>query len=145
MRSLSFTACKAFICVSLLTSVGCGKSYPLAPVSGRIEVDHKPLAHAEVMFSPLSGVDHPISMGKTDEKGEFTLSLNNASHSQGAIVGEHRVSISVDIRNLDKKAVVTHMRRLEQLPARYNSQSELRFTVPAGGTTEANFLDLKSK
>ena len=145
MRFLSMAACNMLILVWFLTSVGCGKSYPLAPVSGRIEVDHKPLAHAEVTFSPLAGADQPISTGKTDENGAFTLSLNNESRSQGALVGEHRVLISLDVRNLDKKAVVTHMRKLEQLPARYNAQSELKFTVPAGGTTEANFLDLKSK
>jgi hypothetical protein len=33
----------------------------------------------------------------------------------------------------------------ELVPAKYNKDSTLTFTVPPGGTKEANFLELKSK
>jgi hypothetical protein len=34
----------------LLLTVGCGRGYQFAPVSGRVLMDHYPLAHAEVRF-----------------------------------------------------------------------------------------------
>jgi hypothetical protein len=125
--------------------LGCSKGYQLAPVSGRVEVDHHPFANATVRFSPLGGKDLPMSSGKTDDQGNFTLKVNDSSKALGAVVGEHRVMISADVRNMEKKVGVTHMRNTELLPSRYNSDSTLKITVPAGGTTEANFLDLKSK
>jgi hypothetical protein len=144
MRSSLRSNSRLFVFVFLLAPLGCGKGHQVAPVSGRVELDHKPLAHATVTFAPLSGKNLPISSGLTDEQGNFKLVVGDATQAEGAVVGEHRVSISLDTRNQEKKVQVKHMQQLEMLPTKYNLDSTLKFTVPPGGTKEANFLDLKS-
>ena len=144
MRTSHLSRSRLVVFVFLLAAVGCSKGYQIAPVSGRVELDHHPLAHATVAFAPQAGKDFPTSTGTTDEQGNFTLVVNDSSHSPGAVVGEHKVSISLDARNQDKKIAIKHMRHTELLPSKYSHESTLKFTVAAGGTTQANFLDLKS-
>ncbi len=145
MRSPLRLSARYLVLFTAMVSTGCGKGYELAPVSGRVEMNGHPLAHALVTFGPIADPNLPSSSGYTDEEGKFTMTVNDSSKSPGAVIGENHVSISLNSRNLDKKAAVVHLRKPELLPARYNTASELKFTVPAGGTTEANFLDLKSK
>jgi hypothetical protein len=128
--------------VLLLLPLGCGHKGPdLVPVSGRVMLDNKPLAKATVHFMPASGTASPDSYGVTDTEGRFTLKVSNKGNDrEGAVVGKHRVQISVVEHNVGSKTA-----NGEQLPYRYNHNSKLEFTVPAGGTTEANFLNLTSK
>jgi hypothetical protein len=124
----------------LLLPLGCGKGYQLAPISGHVTLDGKPLAGAEVSFYPSGGKDLPYASGKTDEQGNYKLEVFSAnSTSDGAVVGENRVEIS--LHRTDKKVIG---RNPELLPARYNSESTTTFTVSPGGSKDANF-DLKSK
>ena len=130
----------------MLACLGCNKGYELAPVSGRVELDHHPLAHARVSFNPIGGKNLPGSSAMTDEQGNFSLKTADPSQTEGAVVGEHQVTVSASPRDsVDKKSAATHMRKMEQLPARYNKETVLKFTVPPGGSADANFLDLKSK
>jgi hypothetical protein len=128
--------------------MGCGgKSYPLAPVSGRITLDGSPLAHAEVRFFP-SNKDLPFSSGITNDNGDYKLHMVTENETRpGAIISDHRVTISLDQRK--GKTMPTSRPHLpknpgELLPAKYNHDSKLTFTVPPEGTSQANF-DLKSK
>lgn len=128
---------------------GCeSKGYKTAPVSGRVTLDGKPLIGATVSFSlnaspPAGGKPAPAATGTTDENGNFTLKIYEGnSTTDGAPVGENRVSIQLDDRD-SAKAVHRGAPR-ELVPAKYNAQSTLTFPVPSGGTKEANF-DLKSK
>ncbi len=132
--------------ILLLLVAGCGQS--LAPVSGRITLDGKPLANATIIFQPISDDPNPGdgSQGKTDKNGEFTLTLMKEGRAIGAIVGQHKVTItayeghdgSVPSSGSDMKFA----KRI--VPAEYNARSTLRFDVPAGGATNANF-ELKSE
>jgi hypothetical protein len=128
----------------VLFAVGCG-SGNIAPVSGRIMLDNKPLANATVLFQPLSSENFPgpSSAGKTNEQGEFTLQLAT-SNVRGARVGKHKVVItayegdgaipSSSGGGLVPKGLV---------PRCYNVDSELTFDVPPEGSTSADF-DLKT-
>lgn len=68
---------------------GCNRSgLNLAPVEGVVTYKGAPLELAGVLFQPEKG---PIAFGTTDAQGHFTLSTANRA---GALIGEHRVSIS---------------------------------------------------
>jgi hypothetical protein len=137
----------SFFCGLLLLATGCGGP-SLAPVSGKITLDGKPLADATVGFYPLGANASITSSGKTNSNGEYTLKTVMDSRT-GAIVGKHRVSITVEpdlVGNTDLPAdKLGKIARPPKLPARYQgTESELTCEVPSGGKTDANF-DLKSK
>ncbi len=139
----------------ILALAGCGGSgnYKLAPVSGKVILDGKPLPGATVRFEPIEvprgsegmGV---ISAGMTNEQGEFRLTT--VMGDRGAVVGTHRVMVSTmkvepekDVLYDDTEEVV-EVSVPELVPTQYQGQdSTLRFTVPAGGTSDAE-LDLGS-
>lgn len=123
--------------------VGCGGEFQMAPVSGVVTLDGEPLANASLYFQPQRTGSGPIvgppSIGVTDEEGRFRLRAQ--TNDTGAVVGEHRVSIStfesrmVDPQNSDRVEVVSE----ERVPPRYRAPSQLTFTVPSGGADDANF------
>jgi hypothetical protein len=130
----------------LLAPAGCGKGYKLASVSGRVTMDGRPLAGAEVSFTPVDGgKDVPYASGMTDEQGNYKLSVGGST-SDGAVVGENLVRVSHDKRRGSKKVSPQDLAhgRLDEIPAKYNDQSKITFTVPPGGSSEANF-ELSSK
>jgi hypothetical protein len=126
----------------LLLSLGCSKGQRMAPVSGRILMDHRPLANADVRFYPSEGKNLPYSVGETDDQGNYTLDLAAGRGGEGAIVGEHRVTISIDERKLRKPLGPKGPREL--VPRKYNRNTTLTCTVPPEGKQDADF-DLKSK
>lgn len=133
----------ALIFVTLLSAVGCGGEFRLAPVEGVVTLDGEPLANASVYFQPKRNGESPIvgppSIGVTDSEGRFEMLTT--SQSDGAVVGPHVVSIStfeermVNPQKSDRTEVVSE----ELVPSRYRNRSELTFTVPTGGTDNANF------
>jgi hypothetical protein len=126
----------------LLLTVGCGRGYQFAPVSGRVLLDHHPLAHAQVRFYPSASKDRPYSVGETDAQGNYTLDAADGQGHEGAVVGEHRVAISIDERYLRKPLGPRGPREL--VPRQYNRDTTLTCSVPPEGKQDANF-DLKSK
>jgi hypothetical protein len=70
---------------------------PLAPVSGRITVDGKPLNLAIVEFIPEDGVKNlglSASFGFTDKDGNYSLTY--AADVAGAYIGKHQVQIKLN-------------------------------------------------
>jgi hypothetical protein len=129
----------AVLCL-LVTTVGCGSN--MAPVSGTVMLDGKPLANATVVFEPISNEPNPGpgSIGTTNAKGEFSLQLMTGK-GQGAVVGKHKVSITAyegggEAPSSSPDAVF----RKPLVPTMYNAESKLTFEVPSGGTTSANFF-----
>src|SRR5438067_2166344 len=78
----------------LLGAAGCGSSN-IAPVSGKVTLDGKPLANATVIFEPISSEKNPGpgSTAKTDENGQYTMQLMTG-RANGALVGKHKVMIT---------------------------------------------------
>ena len=118
--------------------VGCGEN--VVNVSGKVTLDDKPLANATVMFHPLSDQKNPGpgSTGKTDEKGEYTLSLNTKD-LKGALPGKHKVSIVAAKGEAPKDNTDSKKVQEQLVPEKYNTKTELTFEVPATGTTSADF------
>jgi len=80
-------------CIALVFTAGCD-SHGLAPVSGRVTMDGKPLADVYVVFEPADGRPNPGmgSIGKTDADGHYSLHQIQPDRA-GAVVGRHRVTI----------------------------------------------------
>jgi hypothetical protein len=133
----------------LLCIIGCGGP-SFVPVSGKVTLDDKPLAGATVGFYPLSvkpGTPAPNSSGRTNDKGEYTLTAAT-SKTKGAAVGKHRVSITLepDLTGSDLPAnkLPKGGRPPKLSPTYQGESSELTCDVPSGGKTDADFA-LKSK
>jgi hypothetical protein len=119
----------ALVLLPLLV-IGCGQSgAEVAPVSGRVTLDGRPLASADVAFQP-DGAQR-ASSGRTNADGRYQLMFKRGQ--PGALVGEHTVRISIS------REIV---RNPPPIPARYDTQSELRREVKAG---EENVFDFELK
>jgi hypothetical protein len=125
----------ALLCA--LFATGCeSRPYGLAPVSGVVTLDGKPVPGSSVSFQPqgTSTNPGPGSVGKCDESGRYEL--ETIRREPGAVPGPHAVRIYSP-----KKAVVGESAPPEKelFPPKYNFQTELTFTVPEEGTTAADF------
>jgi hypothetical protein len=134
--------------VVCLMLTGCGgSSYKTPPVSGRVILDGKPLSNATVTFVPVAGPAEadkeppPSSVGTTDQDGRYSLVLNSGGKSKGAVVGKHKVIITLGGQGTPDDTKPTFHK---QLPERYNRKTDLTCDVPPDGRTDADF-DLKSK
>ena len=97
---------------------GCGSDRPpLAPVGGVVTLDGKPLADAEVIFTPETGRH---STARTDAEGRYELEY--LPDVPGAVLGPHTVRIS----RFDPDTLI------DSVPPKYNSQSELTAEVSKG-------------
>jgi hypothetical protein len=126
---MSTKRCSSFALVLLLAVFsGCSQSgREVAPVTGRVTLDGQPLASADVSFQPEGA--QRASSGRTNADGRFQLMFKRGQ--PGALVGEHTVRISVS------REIV---RNPPQIPARYDTQSELRREVKGG---EENVFDFE--
>ena len=123
---------------SLSLANGCNSSgLKVAPVSGTVTLNGKALPNAHVTFVPKPGLEAPSSDGTTDEKGRYSLIIS-VTDEPGAAVGEHIVKITgaqhTQAPDDDRSYKVD-----EPVPARYNTESTLEFTVPPSGTETADF------
>jgi len=133
------------ICFLALAASGCGgDSKPkLAEVSGVVKwKDGKPVEGAVVKFHPSSsaGEAAPTSSGKTDSEGRFTL--KTAQRDVGAVVGEHTVRITLieeDESDDTGDSMTSH------IAAKYNTESQITFSVPEEGSDRANFTVERAK
>jgi hypothetical protein len=107
---------------ALLT--GCGGEMKVAPVSGVVTLDGKPLDRASVVFKPEAG-GRP-SFGVTDDQGRFTLAYS--MNEDGAEVGRATVTVSTKLQA--DGAAENAPRAAERVPARYAKQP-LKVTVEA--------------
>lgn len=129
----------AAVAIAIFVSGCSGNSFKIAPVSGRITLNGKPLPKASVTFSPVAVGGNqepgPSSTGKTDADGRYSLSLIGMSGS-GAVVGKHKVRIAL-LDEVDTSVDLPS--KAKQIPLKYNGQTILEFVVPADGATNADF------
>ena len=118
-------------CSVLLPFFGCGKSVPavqLAPVSGQVKMDGKPLANATVVFHPESGNAASVdSSGTTEEHGNYHLKTFD-----GRVKGRSSANAKVTINLIDRERTGGKL-GITAVPKQYNTESTLSCTVPAGG------------
>src|SRR5262249_30695320 len=121
----------------LLSLSGCGEPYKVGAVSGKVTRNDKPLAGVQVTFQPVGSGNlnpGPGSRGLTDAEGCYPLRLLGPDRP-GAVVGKHRVMIFTyrPGGGKEEKAVAP-----ETIPAWFNVESKLFFTVPPEGTETAD-------
>ncbi|QDU89639.1 hypothetical protein Pla175_30320 [Pirellulimonas nuda] len=127
----------AVVAVSHL--VGCRGGEQLVQAAGRVQLDGKPLAEAQVVFYPLEGEGRRAFIGMTDAQGGYELS-EAGGRAQGVPPGKYRVSISTAVQT----GVVNEFTPTppERVPKKY-ANGALEFEVPPTGAPEAHF-DLES-
>ena len=116
------------ICFVLLVMSfsGFGKTgADLAPETGRITLDGKPLEKADIEFQPDGS--KPPSSGRADADGRYQLAYKRGV--MGGTLGSNtvRITISPDV-----------VANPPNIPARYNTESELTKEVKSG-QNESNF------
>lgn len=128
----------------LLVATGCQKGVrPVAPVSGLITLNGKPLAGGSIVSQPAAPPGSVIagkgSVAFCDADGRFQLKTLDGLN--GAVVGEHRIRIygprkaATEVSTKDGPVDAN----ADIVPKKYNRATELKLTVPPEGTTEANF------
>ncbi len=80
-----------FCFVIATTTIGCGgENYGLAPVSGTVFFNGKPLSNATVIFAPEVN-DIRVAIGTTNNEGKYQLTSFRIY--DGARIGKHIVTI----------------------------------------------------
>ena len=117
-----------------LMLAGCEqRRFVTVPVSGRITFEGKPTEGVHVSFQPEGG--GPASAGITDQEGRYTLRRID-TQQPGAIVGAHRVYFSLVAENVSQDDAGRPLK--SRLPEKYR-KGMISFTVPPGGTDQADF------
>jgi hypothetical protein len=128
------------VLVACLLPCGCGgPGYKLAPVSGRVTLNGKPLAAVQVSFQPSQegkSEPGPGSFGATDADGRYSLKTVTEPPADGAVVGRHVVTFRARAPQSLKtdEAVAPGV----MLPVRAVDGS-LSFDVTSEGTDRADF------
>lgn len=128
-----------------LGASGCGGvDYQVAPVSGQVTLDGKPVANVHVGFQPISDGNGkpnpgPGSFAVTDGQGHYELRLVSPD-MPGCVVGRHRVRLSMNRPDQDPASDEIDVSRAVRsvLPPSAGDGS-LQFTVPPEGTDAADF------
>ena len=123
---------------------GCGgagdeSAGPLYDVKGIVKLDEKPLANANLDFSPLQGTKGTASFATTDETGSFTLSKRQGT--KGIEEGKYKCVITKWGRKdgtpfpRGTPGDVSGAEGMEHVPPQYSDpqQSQLTFDIPKGG------------
>lgn len=118
----------SFACgLMALAMLGCDNGYPeLSEVTGRVTWEGKPLVGASVQFDPCDA--RPAS-GVTDKQGNYKLSF--IPGTEGASLGENKVRIYPKSTTQDGNNLPA--RKIIEIPAKFNEESELKRNVVAGG------------
>lgn len=111
----------------------------LGKVTGKVTLDGKPVAGANIQFYPAEGGRASNAVSKDD--GSYTLIYKG--DYQGAKIGKHIVSVSTREDSEGEPGDEGYKPgREEEIPEKYHGESELEFEVKAG-SNEIN-LDLKT-
>ncbi len=136
--------------LGLAVTVCCGcqsERFPVAPASGTVTLNGKPLPNAHVLVQPVSqGTTFeigPESVGLTDAEGRFTLSTIEPER-KGAMIGKHRVSVTIPEEESRYGGGAESGRPAGKpvytIPRRYRLGEALQIEVPPEGTDN---LELK--
>ena len=127
------------VAAALATFAGCGPGIKVAPVSGVVTLDGKPLANAHLAFQPQAAKG-TVNAGT----GSYAISdANGASACDWPIrTGQGPWSPVIVWKSTCGMRPTTGSRTRppqKTLPVKYNRDSVLTFEVTAGGADKANF------
>ncbi len=120
-----------------IIAAGCGeKQIPTVTVSGKVTYDGKPLPAGQIAFVTTS--TKPIRF--------YGGEIKDGAYTAKSEVGDMIIKIAAErdvagkfLEGADGTKVAV---RQNYIPAKFNEQSELKYKVPSGGASDANF-DLK--
>jgi hypothetical protein len=115
--------------LTVVALAGCnGSSTPTARVSGKVNLDKKPLAEGQIVF---------VTPGKAPE----ALPIKNGTYEGTVEVGDRRVEIMSykDAPAVPMKGETFEDNKVNIIPDRYSSASQLRAKVTEEGPNEFNF------
>ena len=121
----------AIVAIALVS--GCDSGPKMGKVKGTVTMDGNPAPSLEVSFEPKDPSLGTTAIGYTQSDG--TYELHYPGNELGAPVGEYTVSISPAETDGETPA--------PPVPAKYNSETELSFTVEAGANTADFSLESK--
>jgi len=124
------------LAITLLSALGCGQakpSYQLIPISGSVQFDGSPLAHASVVFDSPDGAR---AFGETDAQGEFQL--ETPTHGPGVPKGDYIVRI------VTTDQTTTGSGKSVKVPTPYEENGVKVVTVADSGEKSFTF-ELKSR
>lgn len=117
LRGFRWAVCAAIVLVAL---GGCGRpaGVEFAPVTGRVTVNGQPLAAGTIHFVPdeSKGTSGPMSTGVLQSDGSFAL--RGPGQHAGAMVGSHRVYLTLPLPDLGPTPVVVDGEVVVQGPSR---------------------------
>lgn len=119
--------------LSLILCGGCGGGPNTAEVAGTITIDGKPVPEVQVTFQPVDG--SRASVGVTDATGRYRLDYSPSA--SGALIGEHRVTITAADQELEADEISTDSTMLEgpSNPANEYRGVEKKVTVESGSNS----------
>jgi hypothetical protein len=120
------------VMLGLALIVGCGDSNPKTVlVSGKVTYKGAPLTNVSVVYTPDKG---RLAQGTTDGEGKYTLSTFKSK--DGALPGEHKVTISTTEipPQPGTPEAKTWKSSAPEYPKKYRNAMEtpLKMTVPSG-------------
>lgn len=113
---------------AVLVLAGCSKEPPKAPVKGTVTLDKKPLKEGQILF---------VTPGKAPE----ALQITDGNFEGIVEVGDRRVEILAykEVKGGAMPGETPEMTKANYIQPRYNVDSQLRATIPAGGDTNLKF------
>ncbi len=124
--------------------IGCGKKFPLVPVSGTVTIKGKPLADHQIGFVAADPMAAGLgATGITDAQGRYTMT--STTGKAGCPAGLCQVYIQWNLPESVKEDMAKSTKPIPihvpvELPPNASNGS-LTFDVPATGTQSAN-IDL---
>jgi hypothetical protein len=129
--SVAWGSCRVPALVVLLVISGCGQATGpvFAPVTGRVTFNGQPLEEGTIHFFPdeSQGTSGPMSMAAMQNDGRY--SLRGPGKYVGAIVGNHRVYLTMPFPELGPTPVVIDGEVVVQEPPR-NRPVSMAFRIP---------------
>jgi len=91
------TWCVSVVAASLALTVGCGPpgGFAVAPTTGRVVCEGKPVPHVMVFFEPLQSGEAALAgkQGLAIAREDGTFSVSTYGEEDGAVIGKHRVRV----------------------------------------------------
>ncbi|MCC6419062.1 MAG: hypothetical protein IT429_12580 [Gemmataceae bacterium] len=116
--------------LGMVLLVGCSKETPKASVRGTVTLDKKPLKDGQIIFATPGKA--PEALPIKDGKFEGTVELGERKVE----ILSYKVAPAV---KMEGEAAPTEPNKVNILPARYNTESQLRTTIKEGGSPDLKF------
>jgi hypothetical protein len=135
--------------ICLIVGCGGGSANPIAPASGVVTLDGKPIEGVSILLIPKEGTSSGrISYGLTDAEGRFELRVS--PDQSGAIIGTHWVQLEKltqqDGSPIPAGTSPEEVAAMNQLPQAYADagSTPISAEIPESGTSDLVF-DLSSR